>query len=54
IYAKEMEKLGRDMGTVYSVDTLGAVLGSFAAGFVLISLIGLRNTIMFAAFINIF
>lgn len=54
IYAKEMEKLGRDIGTTYSVDTLGAVLGSFAAGFALIPLIGLRNTIMFAALINIF
>ena len=54
IYTKRMDELGRDIGNVYSVNSLGAVLGSFAAGFLLIPVIGVRNTIIVAASINIF
>lgn len=54
IYTKRMDELGRDIGNVYSVNSLGAVLGSFAAGFLLIPAIGVRNTIIVAAAINIF
>ncbi|MBW2444180.1 MAG: fused MFS/spermidine synthase [Deltaproteobacteria bacterium] len=36
IYATSLSSLGRSIGRAYTVNTVGAVLGSFAAGFVLI------------------
>ena len=54
IYTKRMEELGKDIGNVYSINNLGAVLGSFAAGFLFIPFIGVRNTIIAAASLNIF
>ncbi|HEX6836512.1 MAG TPA: fused MFS/spermidine synthase, partial [Polyangia bacterium] len=32
VVARSLESVGRDVGTAYSVNTLGAILGSFAAG----------------------
>jgi spermidine synthase len=43
IYASGAERVGRDVGTAYSVNTLGAILGSFAAGFVVLPLLGLQR-----------
>ena len=54
IYTKRMEELGKDIGNVYSINNLGAVLGSFAAGFLFIPFIGVKNTIIAAASLNIF
>ncbi|RJS69151.1 hypothetical protein CW714_09020 [Methanophagales archaeon] len=54
IYTKRMEELGKDIGNVYSINNLGAVLGSFAAGFLFIPFIGVRNTIIAAASLNFF
>ncbi|MGA1844573.1 MAG: fused MFS/spermidine synthase [bacterium] len=44
---------GRNIGILYGVNTLGAVLGSFTAGFILIPLLGMSRTIYTAAFLNI-
>jgi len=43
IYASGAERVGRDVGTAYSVNTLGAILGSFAAGFVVLPILGLQR-----------
>jgi spermidine synthase len=43
IYASGADRVGRDVGTAYSVNTLGAIIGSFAAGFVVLPLIGLQR-----------
>ncbi len=53
IYADAMGKLGRQVGTLYSSNTLGAILGSFSAGFILIPLVGRQGTILTAAAVNI-
>jgi spermidine synthase len=37
------EHVGRDVGTAYSVNTIGAIVGSFAAGFVVLPLLGLQR-----------
>src|SRR5439155_1534279 len=37
------DRVGRDVGTAYSVNTLGAIVGSFAAGFVVLPLVGLQR-----------
>jgi spermidine synthase len=40
IYTRSISKVGRSIGFAYMVNTVGAVLGSFCAGFVLIPLVG--------------
>jgi spermidine synthase len=42
ICARSLDRLGTTLGQVYSVNTLGGVVGSVAAGFVLIPLVGVR------------
>lgn len=43
IYASGADRVGRDVGTAYSVNTLGAIIGSFAAGFVVLPWLGLQR-----------
>lgn len=43
IYTRSMADVGRAIGHAYAVNTVGAVLGSFCAGFVLIPLLGKEN-----------
>ncbi|HSB79237.1 MAG TPA: fused MFS/spermidine synthase [Candidatus Methylomirabilis sp.] len=45
--------LGRRIGDLYAVNTLGAVLGCAFAGFLLISSLGLRGTVRLAASFNL-
>ena len=45
--------VGRTVGTVYSANTIGAIFGSFAAGFLLIPLVGIQGTIYAAVLINV-
>jgi len=40
IYTRSLSRTGRSIGYAYAVNSLGAVLGSFCAGFVLVPLIG--------------
>ncbi len=47
------EKIGKGIGEIYSANNLGAIFGSFVAGFILIPLLGIKSTIIFAALINI-
>ena len=44
-YAGELGRLGRRVGEIYSVNTLGAIVGSFLGGFVLLPLLGLQVTV---------
>lgn len=48
-----VNELGKDVGKLYSLNSLGAAFGSLATGFLLIPLIGIRNTSILAAFINL-
>ncbi len=45
-------KLGFNVGLLYSVNTLGAALGSFLAGYLLIMFIGVKGTLYFTATVN--
>ncbi|MEJ2679880.1 MAG: fused MFS/spermidine synthase, partial [Gemmatimonadota bacterium] len=47
------DRLGMDVGRLYAVNTFGAVLGAFAAGFVLILAIGVRETAYLAGAVNL-
>jgi spermidine synthase len=43
IYSSTAEHIGGDVGTAYSVNTLGAIVGSAAAGFIVLPLVGLQR-----------
>jgi len=45
IYATSLSSLGRSIGRAYAVNTVGAVLGSFAAGFILIPFWGKESSL---------
>ena len=49
---KTIDTAGDKVGTLYAVNTLGAVLGSMIAGFVLIPVFGLSKTTIIAAAMN--
>jgi spermidine synthase len=53
LYTRSIDKLGQSVGNVYSRNTVGAMVGSFAAGFVLIPLLGIQKGVLAVAGINI-
>jgi spermidine synthase len=46
IYASNISRISRNVGNIYTINTIGCILGSFAGGFFLIPLLGIRNTIL--------
>lgn len=52
-FVKRQTHLGWTVSKIYGVNTFGAVLGSFAAGFILIPRLGITLTIYSAAFLNL-
>jgi spermidine synthase len=53
IYAGRYDRLGGDVGRAYASNTLGAVLGSLAAVFLLIPLLGLNGGMLLLAAANV-
>lgn len=54
LYTQERtEAIGWRIGTVNAFNTLGAILGALGAGFLLVPLLGLRNTSLFLSAINL-
>jgi spermidine synthase len=53
IYANNFKILGGALGSIYAFNTIGAIAGSFVAGFVLIPLVGVKISILLIAFLNI-
>ena len=43
LYVQSINAMGRSLGTAYALNTLGALAGSFAAGFVLVPWLGKMN-----------
>jgi spermidine synthase len=52
IYSQRFKLLGRSIGSIYSVNTLGAIAGSLIAGFVLVPLVGTERTVLAGLFFN--
>ncbi|GAB4349364.1 MAG: fused MFS/spermidine synthase [Candidatus Abyssubacteria bacterium] len=46
MYARNLGAIGKQTGTLYAVNTLGAIVGSFIAGFVLIPLLGSKDSVL--------
>lgn len=53
IFTRDYRELGKKVGTIYSVNTLGNIGGAFMAGFVLIPIIGIQKSIILAGSLNI-
>lgn len=53
LFAPRTASLGRDLGLLYFLNTLGAVTGTIAAGFVLIGAIGVHATLFLGAGLNL-
>lgn len=53
IAARSISVLGKSVGNVFSINTLGTVIGSLAAGLMLIPTMGVRHTIEIAMLLNI-
>ncbi len=52
IYTGDAQKLGRSIGNVYAVNTVGSILGAFCAGFILIPLFNIRPSIVLMVALN--
>ncbi len=52
-YAREQSRVGLRVGTLYTVNTFGAVLGAATTGFMLIPMFGMRFTTFIAAALNL-
>lgn len=53
IYADNIKKMGKRMGTIGFLDTVGSILGSFIAGFVLIPFLGVVKSFLMVAVVNV-
>ncbi len=53
IYVSALGQLGRKMGVLGCLDTLGSIFGAFAGGFILIPLLGIQRTIVAVALVNL-
>jgi predicted membrane-bound spermidine synthase/cytochrome c-type biogenesis protein CcmH/NrfG len=53
LFTQSLYRVGSGVGSSYSANTVGAVLGAFAGGFILIPNIGVQNTIIFAVVMNL-
>ena len=52
-FVKRQERLGWNVGSLYSINTFGAVLGTLSAGFFLILILGLRESAYVAGAVNL-
>ncbi len=51
--AHDPDRIGGNVGTLYAINTFGAVAGTFIAGFVAIPNIGVQNTLWITAAVNL-
>ncbi len=54
IYTQSASRVGRSIGVAYTINTIGAVLGSFCAGFVLTPLVGKENGLSLVISLQLF
>jgi predicted membrane-bound spermidine synthase/Flp pilus assembly protein TadD len=53
LFTQSLYRVGTGVGNSYAANTLGAIVGSFVGGFILIPFIGVQNTIIFATVVNL-
>ncbi len=52
-YVSDDQKIGTQIGLLYSINTFGAALGCLLTGFILIPILGVLQSVLFAASINL-
>ncbi len=52
IYTQSIKNIGKHIGDIYAINTLGCILGSFLTGFILIPFIGVQNSLKIGVLIN--
>ena len=52
IYTGSARQLGKSIGNVYAINTVGSILGAFCAGFILIPILGIRPSIVLTVALN--
>ncbi|MDQ7827038.1 MAG: fused MFS/spermidine synthase [Candidatus Eremiobacteraeota bacterium] len=50
---RHLSSLGRSIGTIYAINTLGCIIGAFCAGFLLIPGAGIQKSLVTAVLINV-
>lgn len=53
LFTQSLYHVGSSVGISYAANTVGAILGAFAGGFIFIPLIGVQNSILLAVIINL-
>ncbi|MBP8984482.1 MAG: fused MFS/spermidine synthase [Syntrophobacterales bacterium] len=53
LYTQTMEKIGSSIGDIYSVNTLGCILGAFLTSFFMVPLLGVQNSLKVAVAVNL-
>ena len=53
LFTQSLYRVGSGVGSSYAANTVGAVLGAFAGGFILIPNLGVQNAIIFAVVMNL-
>ena len=54
LFTQSLYRVGSGVGSSYAANTLGAILGSFVGGFILIPNIGVENSIVVGVVLNLF
>lgn len=54
LYNDNIRHLGKGMGVIGFMDTIGAIIGSFVAGFILIPVMGVVHSLLLVVYINVF
>jgi len=53
LYTRTLKMIGRSIGDIYSINTVGAIFGSFVAGFIIVPLIGIQAGILLLSILQI-
>lgn len=53
LFTQSLYHVGSSVGISYAANTVGAILGAFAGGFIFIPLMGVQNSILLAVIINL-
>ncbi|MFZ5995306.1 MAG: fused MFS/spermidine synthase [Thermodesulfobacteriota bacterium] len=53
IYTDNLKEIGHKIGTIYSANTIGAILGAIMAGLIFLPVLGTRRSLIFIALLNI-
>jgi spermidine synthase len=54
LFTQSLYRVGSSVGTTYASNTVGAILGAFAGGFIFLPLLGMQHSIVIGGLLNLF